>query len=161
MRLVDVYELAEASHPEWFADSGKNKKKTDQESSNTILLAEDSSFFRQQMENFLSADGYTVIGCEDGLVAWNTLQETEETIELVVTDIEMPNMDGREFAKNIKGDSRFAHLPVIAVTSLASEEDMEKGYKSGIDDYQIKLDREKLLSAIARYLKKVRSKQEA
>ena len=64
----------------------------------------------------------------------------------VLTDLEMPNLDGFELTRKIKADARFAHLSVVALTSLAGEEDMAKGRAVGIDDYQIKLDREKLLA---------------
>jgi two-component system chemotaxis sensor kinase CheA len=57
-------------------------------------------------------------------------------------------MDGFELTKNIKADQRFAALPVIALTSLASDENVARGKEVGIDDYQIKLDREKLLQSI-------------
>jgi len=73
-------------------------------------------------------------------------------IDLVVTDLEMPNMNGFELSRRIKDDSRFNYLPIIAVTSLAGEEDMQRGMESGIDDYQIKLDRERLLASVANYL---------
>ena len=64
----------------------------------------------------------------------------------------MPNMNSFEFAKRIKQDERFKHLPVIAMTTLAGDEDIAKGKGVGIDDYQIKLDKEKLLKSIHGYL---------
>jgi len=70
---------------------------------------------------------------------------------VVVTDIEMPRLTGLELARRIRADARTAKLPVIAVTSLASEEDMAKGKAVGIDDYQIKLDRDKLLDRVRQF----------
>jgi len=72
-----------------------------------------------------------------------------ESIDLVVTDIEMPNMNGYELTKQIRSDARFSSLPIIAVTSLAGEEDVERGRQAGLTNYLVKLDREKLLEAIA------------
>ena len=72
--------------------------------------------------------------------------------DLVVTDLEMPNMNGFELSRKIKDDPEFSHLPIIALTSLASEEDVQRGMEAGIDDYQIKLDRERLLASISNYL---------
>jgi two-component system, chemotaxis family, sensor kinase CheA len=118
-------------------------------------LAEDSNFFCKQVANFLKDDGYDVVACEDGLVAWNALQGREKHIDLVVTDLEMPNMNGFELARRIRDDPEFTHLPIIALTSLAGEEDIRRGKESGIDDYQIKLDREKLLESVAGHLRKV------
>ncbi len=60
----------------------------------------------------------------------------------------MPNMDGFELCRLIRNDSRFDYLKIVAVTSLASDEHIAKGKSVGIDDYQIKLDKEKLLASI-------------
>ncbi len=118
----------------------------------TILLAEDSNFFLKQVSGFLKDDGYNVVECEDGLAAWNMLESSDKKFDLVVTDLEMPNMNGFELSRKIKDDPRFNYLPIIALTSLAGEEDMQRGMESGIDDYQIKLDRERLLASVANYL---------
>ena len=79
-----------------------------------------------------------------------------QRFDMVITDIEMPNMNGLELAKKVKGDSRFAHLPVIAVTSLAGEDDIQRGMEAGVNDYQIKMDREKLMGSVSKLLKEVR-----
>ena len=75
-----------------------------------------------------------------------------DEIDLVLTDLEMPNMDGFELTGNIKNDSRYSHLEVIALTSLASDADIEKGRAVGIDEYELKLDREKLTTVIQKKL---------
>jgi two-component system chemotaxis sensor kinase CheA len=67
----------------------------------------------------------------------------------------MPNMNGFELSEKIKSSPAFAHLPVIALTTLAGEEDIATGKKVGIDDYQIKLDREKLMNSIHGFLKAI------
>ena len=89
---------------------------------------------------------------QDGLIAWELLKERVDEIDIVVTDLEMPNMDGFELTKRVKGDPAYAHLDVIALTSLASEAHIEKGRKAGIDEYEIKLDREKLMKIIRQRL---------
>jgi two-component system chemotaxis sensor kinase CheA len=66
----------------------------------------------------------------------------------VVTDIEMPRLDGLGLAKRIRADERTAGLPMIALTSLASEDDVARGKAAGIDDYQTKLDRDQLLERL-------------
>ena len=114
----------------------------------TILLAEDSDFFRHQVRKYLESDGYTVVEAEDGEVAWKRLLEQEGAIQAVVSDIEMPRMDGFQLIEKIRGESRFAQLPVIAVTSLAGEEDILRGKALGFTDYQIKLDKERLLESL-------------
>ena len=62
-------------------------------------------------------------------------------------------MDGYGLAENIKSDELFSHLPVIALTTLAREDDIARGRSVGMNDYQIKLDREKLMSSIYNHLK--------
>jgi two-component system, chemotaxis family, sensor kinase CheA len=148
--LVDVYGLVHSLNPEWFPD--RKTVQTAEGKSATILYAEDSNFFRNQVKGFMEEEGYNVIGAEDGIVAWNLLLEHPEDITLVVTDIEMPNLDGYELSEKIRKDDRFADLPIIALTTMAGEEDIAKGEAVGIDDYQIKLDREKLMRSVHDYL---------
>ncbi|MFC2140122.1 response regulator [Candidatus Auribacterota bacterium] len=119
-----------------------------------MLLAEDSSFFRNHVKSFIDAEGYEVIACEDGQVAWDALQERADDIDMLVTDIEMPNMTGFELTEKLRAEERFKDLPVIALTTRADVEATEKGKAVGIDNYQVKLDREQLLKAIALELKK-------
>ncbi len=149
--IVDMHEFIETLRPEWFTDRKKMKVST--EGGLTILLAEDSDFFRNQLKKFVEDEGYEVLAAEDGQKAWDILQASPEKIKLVITDIEMPVLDGYGLARNIKGDNRYSHLPIIAVTSLAAEEDIARGKEAGIDDYQIKLDKERLLGSISNYLR--------
>jgi len=148
--LVDIYDLVHTLNPEWFPD--REIVQTAEGKNATILYAEDSNFFRNQVKGFMEEEGYNVIGAEDGIVAWNCLLEHSEEVTLVVTDIEMPNLDGYELSEKIRKDKRFADLPIIALTTMAGEEDIARGEAAGIDDYQIKLDREKLMRSVHDYL---------
>lgn len=155
--LVDIHELVKILNPHWFQDPTPHTvitpsidRQTAQKGS--ILLVEDSQFFRNQVKGFLEDVGYSVIEAEDGQQAWDFITEHPASVFLVVTDLEMPNMDGFEFTRQLKSDSRFSDLPVIALTSLAAEEDKKRGQMVGIDDYQVKLDKEKLLLAIKDFL---------
>jgi len=145
-RLLDLFELTDVAHPEW-AQRSKIAAPNDARQ-RTILLAEDSDFFRKQLTGFLEKAGHRVIACEDGMVAWDTLQEPDCLVDLVVTDVEMPRLDGIELAQRIKGNPELARLPIIAVTSLASEEDKARGLEAGIDQYHVKLDREQLIATV-------------
>jgi two-component system chemotaxis sensor kinase CheA len=150
--LVDIFELVKTLNPDWFVQEAQAAAEMAEDGEKIILFAEDSAFFRNQVKGFLVEDGFKVIEAEDGLIAWELLKERVDEIDLVLTDLEMPNMDGFEFTKHIKNDPRYAHLTVIALTSLASEAHIEKGKTVGIDDYQIKLDREKLMKTVRRHL---------
>ena len=148
--LVDVYGLVHTLNPGWFPD--RETVQTAEGKGATILYAEDSNFFRNQVKGFMEEEGYKVIGAEDGIVAWNLLLKHSEEVTLVVTDIEMPNLDGYELSEKIRKDKRFADLPIIALTTMAGEENIARGEAVGIDDYQIKLDREKLMRSVHDYL---------
>ncbi len=149
--IVDVFELVGAVYPEWQTD--KQKAHANEGDGPAILLAEDSDFFRQQVKRYIEDDGYRVIAGEDGAAAWTLLEKHASEVRLVVTDIEMPRLDGYGLARKIKGDERFSHLPIIALTSLAGDEDVAKGRAAGIDEYQIKLDKDKLLEGITSFLR--------
>ena len=152
-QLVDIYEIVKALNPQWFDTPQAMETETGKVA--TILFAEDSSFFRNQVKSSMEKEGLNILEAEDGAIAWDLLQANADTIDLVVTDIEMPNLDGFGLTKRIKNNPAYAHLPVIALTTLAGEEDMAMGKKVGIDDYQIKLDREKLMNSIHAFLQAV------
>jgi two-component system chemotaxis sensor kinase CheA len=151
--LVDVFAIISTLNPDWFTENREAEKTY--ETSTRILIAEDSNFFRDQVKGFIEDEGYSVIEAEDGLQAWNLLEKHGATISLVVTDLEMPNLDGFGLAKKIKSDERYMHLPVIALTTLAEDDDIARGREVGIDDYQIKLDREKLIESIDRFMREI------
>jgi len=154
-RLLDLFELTKLAHPGWFADRKSDARHAANQGMDEvpmILLAEDSAFFLKQVAGFMKEEGYNVVECEDGLAAWNMLENSGGKFDLVVTDLEMPNMNGFELSRKIKDDPRFNYLPIIALTSLAGEEDVQRGMEAGIDDYQIKLDRERLMASVANYL---------
>jgi two-component system chemotaxis sensor kinase CheA len=159
--IADLVELVDAVYPEWgrqanatsvsaiaatAASAGQTTMVPPEKV--TILLAEDSDFFRSQLKRFLESDGYAVLDAADGEIAWDLLQKNSGKVQLVVTDIEMPKMSGLDLTRHIRSDDRVSKLPVIAVTSLASDEDMAVGKKAGIDEYQIKLDRDALMGRV-------------
>jgi two-component system chemotaxis sensor kinase CheA len=149
--LVDLHELADAVYPQWVAD--KPVLTAADGTTLTVLLAEDSDFFRSQVRKFLTEDGFTVLDAADGELAWQLLQENAGKVNAVVTDIEMPRLGGLGLTQRIRADQRFARLPVIGLTSLAGEDDIAKGKAAGIDDYQTKLDRDRLSAALNGFLR--------
>ena len=148
--IVDIFEMIDTLNPDWCIERITAQNVNDHKP--TILLVEDSNFFRNQVKSFMEDDGYNVIEAEDGMIAWNVLQKHIDDVSVVVTDVEMPNLDGFALTNKIRGDERFSHLPVITLTSLAGEEDIERGKSVGVDDYQIKLDRERLMQSVHDHL---------
>ncbi len=150
--LVDIFELVKQLNPEWFEEEKNAVAQMEDDGQKVILFAEDSAFFRSQVKKFMIEEGYQVIVAEDGAIAWELLKERSDEIDIIVTDLEMPNMDGFELTANIKNDPKFSHFSVIALTSLASDAHIAKGKEVGIDSYEIKLDRENLMKVIRQHL---------
>ena len=115
----------------------QNRESTDSISSQQrILIAEDSITSRALLRNILETAGYYVKTAVNGLEAFQSLQGDQ--FDLVVSDVEMPGMNGFELTAKIKNDSRFSHLPVILVTSLSSDYDKHLGLIAGANAYIIK-----------------------
>ncbi len=144
--LTDVYELVEALYPEWGA--ARERVVESEQGPTTVLLAEDSDFFRATVKRFLEDGGYSVLDAPDGQAAWELLLKNVDQVRGVVTDIEMPRLTGLGLTQKIRSEPRVAGLPIIGLTSLAADEDIARGKAAGITDYQIKLDRDKLLDAL-------------
>ena len=150
--IINIFGIVETINPSWFEK--REAVYVSEGKTATILYAEDSNFFRSQVKDYLLDDGYNVLEAEDGLVAWDLLQQHGKDVTLVIADIEMPNLDGFGLTKKIRADQRFANLPIIALTTMAGDEDIKKGKDLGINDYQIKLDKEKLLNSVYQFLRK-------
>ena len=147
--ILDIDDLVQAVYPNWAANQEQASSKMER----LILLAEDSEFFRNQVKRYLEEDGFSVLAAEDGQQAWELLQSNEDKVQLVLTDIEMPRMDGLSLTRAIRADKRFTLMPVIGLSSLAGEEDTARARAAGVNDYLVKLDREQLLEGIWRVIK--------
>ena len=101
-----------------------------------ILVVDDSVTTRSIEKSILEHNGYRVSVAVDGREGWDFLQT--QTVDLVISDIEMPVMDGLEFTRRIKESERLRHVPVIIVSSLASEADRQRGADVGADAYLVK-----------------------
>jgi two-component system chemotaxis sensor kinase CheA len=118
-----------------------------------ILLADDSLSVRMLQTQTLTAAGYEVVACVDGKQAWEMLQR--EVFDLLVSDVQMPNMDGFELTSRIRNSASLRKLPVILVTSMTSPADVSRGAEVGADEYVTKgqFDQEKLVGAVRRLIK--------
>jgi two-component system chemotaxis sensor kinase CheA len=105
----------------------------DEAAKKAVLVVEDSITSRMLLKNVLEAAGYYARPTVDGVDALAALQEEE--FDLVVSDIEMPRMDGFELTKKIRGDQRSARMPVVLVTALESQTDRERGLDAGANAY--------------------------
>ena len=103
-----------------------------------VLAVDDSLTTRTLVKNVLESTGYEVTTAVNGEDAWDVMRDA--TFDLVVTDVEMPIMNGFDLTRIIKESDRHGDVPVIIVTSLTSEEDKEKGIEVGADAYIVKSD---------------------
>lgn len=117
-----------------------------------ILLVEDSIPIRTQMKRILESAGYNVTAAVDGEDGFNKLRA--DTFVAVVTDVQMPNLDGLELTAKIRQLQEYKDLPVILVTTLASEEDKRQGHQAGANAYITKGDFEQgvLLDTLRRLI---------
>ncbi len=154
--LVNVFEMVQNLFPQRLEEQESFAVESFEEdiAPPNILIAEDSKFFRNQVKGYMTEVGYNVIEAEDGVEGWNMLETHGDEISLLVTDIEMPNMNGFELTERIRSDERFSSLPIIALTTLASAEDIAKGKAVGVDEYHIKLDKERLMVSVHDYIKR-------
>ncbi|MEM6363999.1 MAG: response regulator, partial [Planctomycetota bacterium] len=150
-RLLDLYGLTKVARPDWFEGATTEVKEP---RSAKLLVCEDSAFFRTFLTRTLRDEGHTVIACENGEEGWSTLTSGDHTFDLLVTDVEMPELDGFSLTRRIRDDGRYDDLPVIALTSLADDESTARGRAAGVSDYQVKMNKPALLSSIQNLVQK-------
>jgi len=117
-----------------------------------ILVVEDSITSRMLLKNILESSGYSVKTAVDGIEALTALKT--EDYDLVVSDVEMPRMNGFDLTSRIRADKKYSQLPVILVTGLDSREDRERGIDVGANAYIVKssFDHGNLLEVINRLI---------
>ena len=120
--------------------------------SRRILVVDDSITSRTLEQSVLSAAGYDVVTAVDGLEAWRVIERGD--IALVVSDVEMPHLDGIGLCERIRASPRSASLPVILVTSLDQPEHRARGLEAGADAYVTKsgFDQDTLLETVRQLL---------
>jgi two-component system chemotaxis sensor kinase CheA len=116
-----------------------------------VLVVEDSAFFRQLLVPSLSAAGYRVSAVASAAEALK-LREAGVMFDAVLSDIEMPDMNGLEFARAVRAAGAWASLPMIALTGHVEPRDVEAGRDAGFTDYVAKFEREALLASLQQCL---------
>jgi two-component system chemotaxis sensor kinase CheA len=118
----------------------------------SILISEDSITSRTLLKGILEAAGYRVKTTVDGMEAFTALRA--ERFDLLVSDVEMPRLNGFDLTARVRADSKLAELPVILVTAMESREDRERGIDAGANAYLVKssFDQSNLLEAVRRLI---------
>jgi two-component system chemotaxis sensor kinase CheA len=143
--VLDTAELAESA---WPGSRSAGPAEARALAGVRVLVVEDSAFFREHLVRTLEGDGATVFQAPDGQAGWEWLESHAAEVGLVVTDVEMPRLDGLELTRRIRARSATARLPVLMLTALAGEEDVRRGREVGASDYCIKLDQAQLLARL-------------
>ncbi len=143
--VVDVAHYLTQAYDDWFRRSAAEVVTTSRNWS--ILLVDDSPFFRNMIMPVLSVAGYRVTMAEDAAGALK-LREQGSDFDLILSDIEMPGMDGFEFAEQVRHEGRWRATPIIALSSRTAPADFERGRAVGFADYVAKGDKEGLLESL-------------
>jgi two-component system chemotaxis response regulator CheV len=129
----------------------------------TVYFADDSSVARKQIERTLDALGVRYVGSVNGRQAWDELEKLatyastsgrkiKDMLALVLTDVEMPEMDGYILTKRIKTDPRFEGVPVIMHSSLSGMSNQQLGRSVGVDEYVAKFEPQRLAEVLRRLI---------
>lgn len=149
--LVDPAALVRASTEQRTTGRGASIAAAAAAPAPKVLVVEDSLTIRELQRSILEAAGYRVQTARDGRDALTHL-DRDEGIDLVVTDVEMPDMDGIELTRTIRAHTTYSALPVVIVTSLGDDDDRQRGIDAGADAYMVKqkFDQHDLLETVER-----------
>ena len=141
--IIDIGHFLPLAFEDWF----RRKEMRHEALTRTLLFVDDSAFFRNMLVPVMKAAGYdvTAVGAADEALA---LIKKGEAFDVIVSDIEMPGMNGFELAEAIRADARGAQVPIIALSSMTSPAAIERGRQAGFHDFVAKFDRQGLIAAL-------------
>jgi len=140
--LLDINELFGAGEKKWFSSNSNALTSTKER----ILLVEDTPFFSRLIRNFLESTGYEVFTAENGMEALSVLES--QPVDLIVSDIEMPVMDGWQFIQIIRNNNKYKHIPAMALSALNSVDSMEKSKQMGFNTHEVKIDKDRMIACV-------------
>lgn len=144
--LLDIFSLLQTNDPKRYkSDVG------DDLASCRLLVVDDQLFFRQLVSQYFRAYGVKNIhiAC-DGQEALNFLYKNHDVVDVVVSDIEMPVMNGYQLVANIKSSPQLKSIPVMALTTLSGEDHVRKGMEAGFNAYEVKIDKENVVKSLSK-----------
>lgn len=116
-----------------------------------ILVADDSPTIRKFVSVSLKVKGYDIIPVSDGMQALEILPS--EHVDLIITDLNMPNIDGFELIKTIRSNADYKEIPIIILSSLSGPEEVKKGIQCGANSYLLKpFDSKRILYEVSKYI---------
>ena len=141
--IIDVAHYLPLAFEDWLF----RKEMGSEPATRHLLFVDDSAFFRNMLTPVLRAAGYDVTTAASGEDALAMLKAGRK-FDLVVSDIEMPEMSGFDLAEAVRADENHSKVPIIALSSLSSPSAIERGRQAGFDDYIAKFDRPGLIAAL-------------
>jgi two-component system chemotaxis sensor kinase CheA len=141
--ILDIGHYLPLAFEDWF----KRKEISSAALTRKLLFIDDSAFFRNMLGPVMKAAGFDVTVCASATEALRLLGEGA-SFDVIVSDIEMPVVNGFEFAEMLRRDARFKHTPIIALSALCTPASIERGRQSGFDEYVAKFDRPGLIAAL-------------
>ena len=148
--IIDVTHFLTKAYPGWFGAEAADAFGT-ASTKKQLLVVEDSDFFRALVVPILEAAGYAVTAVADAVQALR-IRDAGQRFDAIISDIEMPGLNGFEFAENVRRDERWCQTPLVALSSYANEADFARGRAVGFTDYVAKFDREGLMQSLAQTL---------
>ncbi|MFL5044557.1 MAG: chemotaxis protein CheW [Xanthobacteraceae bacterium] len=141
--IIDIEHYLPKAFEDWFRPRNLSAKR----GTRTVLLIDDSAFFRNMLAPVLKAAGYDVTTAAGGEEAISLVQKGRR-FDVFLTDIDMPGMSGFDLAERLHKDPRTAGVPVIGLSSMISQDFIERGREVGFHDYVAKFDRQGLIAAL-------------
>jgi len=141
--IIDVGHFLPLAFEDWF----RRKEMRAEALTRTLMFVDDSAFFRNMLSPVLKAAGYDVTSVGGGEEALGLIKKGQR-FDVIVSDIEMPGMNGFDLAEALRADPRSAQVPIIALSSLTSPAAVERGRQAGFHDFVAKFDRQGLIAAL-------------
>lgn len=139
--VIDVSHFLTEAYQDWFSgEAGLS----DIGEANRLLLVDDSPFYRNLLQPLLQVAGYDVTCVESADEALELCANGED-FDVIVSDIQMPGMNGFEFAEKVRKDTRWSSVPLVALSAYSTPRDVARGRSAGFTDYVAKTDRDALL----------------
>jgi two-component system, chemotaxis family, sensor kinase CheA len=141
--IIDIGHFLPQAYADWF----RRRDARSAQLPRKIMLVDDSAFFRDMLAPLIKAAGYQVLAVASAAQALAAIKSGVR-VDIVVTDIEMPDMDGFELAAALRENAATAAMPVIALSAMVSSDAIERGREVGFHDFVAKFDRTGLIAAI-------------
>ena len=151
--VLDVHHFLRSAREDWFAARGLAVDDVRGASRITrVLLVDDSSFFRGLVAPVVRSAGHHVVTSSDGADAIARL-EAGERFDLILSDIDMPEVNGFELASRVRAHAGWQHMPLVALTGRGTPADESHAHACGFDAFLTKFDRDAVLETVARFVR--------